>query len=270
MRLSGKVAVVTGASRGVGRAVALALAREGCSVVVAAKTESPDPRLPGTILDTARDIEALGARALPVKADVRKEEDVERLAQRTFEAFGRADVLVNNAGALFWGGLADTPPRRFDLVMDVNVRGAFLCTRAFLPALGRQGGHVLMMSPPVGTRRLPGRAPYLISKMGMTMLALALAEEARAQRICACALWPAALLESQATRHFGLGSFAQWRKPDILADAVVAVAASPFERYTGRALYDEDVLREEGVTDFSHYACVPGALTPPLCREMVE
>lgn len=270
MKLGGRVAIVTGASRGVGKAVALALAREGCNVVVAAKTAEPDARLPGTIYDTAREIEALGARALPVQLDVRDEDAIERMVATTHSTFGRIDVLVNNAGALLWANVADMPAKRFDLVMDVNVRAAFLCTRAVLPAMREQRrGHVVMMSPPVSTARLAGKAPYLLSKMGMTFLAIAVAEEEREAGIGACALWPVTMIESQATAHFGFGDRSQWRTPQILADATVAIVASEPERFSGRSLYDEEVLGADGPSDFSRYSCVPGASPPPLCREMI-
>lgn len=270
MRLSGRVAIVTGASRGVGKSVALALAREGCDVVVAAKTADPDPKLPGTIHDTAREVQALGRRALPLQVNVREAGDVERMVAETLAAFGRVDVLVNNAGALFWADVADMPPKRFDLVMDVNVRAAFLCTRAVLPAMRSQGGgRVVMMSPPVSTAKIAGKAPYMISKMGMTFLALAVAQEEREKGIGATALWPVTMIESQATLHFGLGTRAEWRTAEILADATVAIAAAPAEKFSGRALYDEEVLAEVGITDFARYACVPGTVPPPLCREMI-
>ena len=270
MKLEGKVAIVTGASRGVGKAVALALAREGCRVAVAAKTSEPDPKLPGTIHQTAQEIEALGVRALPLQVDVREEAEVARMVDQTLQSFGRVDLLVNNAGALFWANVADLPVKRFDLVMDVNVRAAFLCTRAVLPAMRAQkSGTVLMMSPKVSTTRLAGKAPYLLSKMGMTFLAVAVAEEEKASGIAACALWPVTMIESQATLHFGFGDRREWRTPQILADATVAIAAQP-ERYSGRAVYDEEVLADQGVTDLAKYACVPGARPAPVCREMIE
>jgi len=271
MRLAGKVAIVTGASRGVGKSVALALARAGCDVVVAAKTSEVNAKLPGTIHDTAAEVEKLGRRALAVPCNVREFEDVERLRARTLEAFGRIDFLVNNAGALFWSDVADWAPGKFDLVMDVNVRGAFLCSRAVIPAMRAQGGgRIVMMAPPIGTRKLAGKAPYLISKMGMTMLALAIAEEEKAHRIAANALWPVTLIESQAVRHFEFGKPEEWRRADILADATVELCAAPPE-VTGRALYDEEVLRERcGLSDFSRYSVVEGARPGPVCREMVE
>jgi citronellol/citronellal dehydrogenase len=268
MRLTGKVAVVTGASRGIGRAVALALAREGADIVVAAKTSEPHPKLPGTIHATAGEVRALGRRALAVACNVREYEDVERLRRETVAGLGRVDVLVNNAGAIHWADVGDFPPGKFDLVMGVNVRAAYLCSRAFLPYLRETRGHIVMMSPPVNVAKLAGKGPYLVSKMGMTMLAHAIAQEESAQGVKANALWPVTLIESEATRHFEMGSPDQWRKPSVVADAVVELVTSDL---TGRAVYDEDILRERrGLSDFSAYSCTPGANPPPLCREMVE
>jgi citronellol/citronellal dehydrogenase len=272
MRLTGQVAIVTGSSRGVGRAVALALAREGCDLVVAAKTDAPHPKLPGTIHATAEEVRGLGRRALALACNVREYEDVERLRDQTLSTFGRIDILVNNAGAIHWAGVADWSAGKFDLVFDVNVRAAFLCSRAVLPAMReRKHGHIVMMSPKVSTAKVAGKAPYLISKMGMTMLALAIAEEEREHGIAANALWPETMLESEATRHFQMGSPALWRTTEILADATVEIACAPPAELTGRALYDEEVLRERrGVTDFSRYSVIAGTTPPPLCRELVE
>jgi citronellol/citronellal dehydrogenase len=272
MRLQGQVAIVTGSSRGVGRAVALALAREGCDIVVAAKTDEPHARLPGTIHETAEEVRQLGRGALPVRCNVREFEDVEKMRAAALEAFGRIDILVNNAGALFFTPLAEWPVGKFDLVMEVNVRGAFLCTRALIPHLReRKQGRIVMMSPPVGVKKVAGKAPYLISKMGMTMLAHAVAEEERENGIAACALWPETMIESEATRYFELGSREQWRRPEILADATVELCCADAAKVSGRAFYDEEALRElGGITDFSSYSVVPGTTPAPVCREMVE
>lgn len=261
--MDGRVAFVTGASRGVGKAIALALARAGCDVVIAAKTVTADPRLPGTIHDTAREVEALGRRALPLPLDVRDDLQVERAAKGALDRFGRVDFLVNNAGALFWQPLADTPMRRFDLVMGVNARGAFACTHHLLPAMRAQGfGHVLMLSPPVEPAAAGGKIAYAISKFGMTLIAHGLAEEVRAENIAANALWPATMIESLATINWGLGDRTLWRKPEILADATLRIFAKEPRTFTGNALIDEDFLRAEGVTDFSSYRCDP-AHEPP-------
>jgi citronellol/citronellal dehydrogenase len=260
---AGKVAFVTGASRGVGKAIALALARQGCDVVVAAKTVTPDPRIPGTIGDTAREIEALGRRALPVALDVRDDAAVERAVKTALDRLGRVDFLVNNAGALFWHTLADTPLKKFDLVMDVNARGAFACTHHVLPAMRAQKfGHVLMMSPPVDAGAAGGKIAYAISKFGMTLIARGLAEEVREDNVAANALWPVTMIESLATINWGLGDRTLWRKPDILADATLRIFAKEPRTFTGHALLDEDFLRAEGVTDFAVYRCDP-AHEPP-------
>lgn len=254
----GKVAIVTGSSRGIGRAVALELARQGANVVVAAKSETSTPELPGSIHTVAEEINALGVRALPVRVDVRNEADIESMVKKTIATFGRIDVLVNNAGALWWKDVQETPIKRFDLLMGVNVRAAFACTQACLPHLQQHGhGHVLMYSPPVDLHALGGKVAYLISKFGMTMLAQGLAEEMRGKGVAVNALWPVTAIESQATIHFQIGDRASWRKPDIIADATLEIVTTQPSELTGRALLDEDFLRERGWTDFAQYRCDP-------------
>ncbi len=261
----GKVAVITGASRGIGRALALGLARAGWHVVIAAKSTTSTDRLPGSIHTVAAEVEALGTQALPVQVDVRDAEQIEQLAARTLERFGRIDLLVNNAGALHWAGLLDTPARRFDLVMSVNVRAAFLCCRAVLPAMiAQKRGHIVNMSPPLDLSMVPGRIAYSISKLGMTLLTFGLAEEVKSHNIAVNSLWPVTIIESQASINHALGTPALWRKPDILVDCVLRLAAKEPAALTGQALLDEDFLRGEGVTDFSGYSCVPGTEPPRL------
>ena len=263
--LKGRVGIVTGASRGIGRAIALGLAREGCDVVIAAKSTESTEKLPGSIFTVAAEVEALGSKALPVRVDVRDADQIERMAAQTLEQFGRIDILINNAGALHWAGILDTPPKRFDLVMDVNARAAFLCCRAVLPAMIREGsGHIVNMSPPLDFSILPGRVAYGISKLGMTLLTLGLAEEVRRHNVAVNSLWPATIIESQASINHGLGSPAMWRKPDILVDCVLQIVRKRPSELTGQALVDEDFLRTEGVTDFSTYACVAGSQPPRL------
>jgi len=260
-----QVAIITGASRGIGRALALGLARAGWSVVLAAKSTASTDRLPGSIHTVAQEVEALGGQALPVQVDVRHEDQIEALAARTLQHFGRIDLLVNNAGALFWQPLLDTPARKFDLVMGVNVRAAFLCCQAVLPAMIRQGrGHIINMSPPPDVSLTPGKIAYAVSKLGMTLLTHGLAEEMRPHRVAVNSLWPTTLIESQATIHWGLGDRSQWRKPDILVDCVLRLAAKDPEALTGQALLDEEFLRGEGVADFDAYACVPGSRPAPI------
>jgi citronellol/citronellal dehydrogenase len=263
MKFAGRVAMVTGASRGVGKALALRLAAEGCDVVVAAKTVAPDPKLPGTIHETVREIEALGRRALAAELDVRDDVAVERVVKQALEQFGHVDFLVNNAGALYWRSVAETEMKRFDLVMGVNARGAFACTRHVLPSmLARKFGHILMLSPPVDPRAGAGKVAYALSKFGMTLVAQGVAEEVRGQGVAANALWPATMIESQATIRWGLGDRTLWRTPEIVADAVVAIFAKPPDTMTGQALIDEDFLRSEGVTDFTRYRCDPDKEPP--------
>lgn len=258
-----KVAIVTGASRGIGRALVLGLARAGWDVAVAAKSVESTDKLPGSIHSVAAEAEALGAAALAVRADVRDDAQVEALAARTLERFGRVDLLVNNAGALHWADVADTPMKRFDLVMGVNARAAFACSHAVLPAMLRQGrGCIVNMSPPLDLSLVPGRVAYAISKLGMTLLTVGLAEEVRDKGVSVNSLWPVTVIESQASINHRLGTPEQWRKPDILVDCVLRLAERP--DVTGRALLDEDFLRECGVSDFGGYACVPGARPPRL------
>jgi citronellol/citronellal dehydrogenase len=269
--LSGRVAVVTGASRGIGRAVALGLARAGCHVVIAAKSTTPTEKLPGTIYTVAQEVEALGAQALPVPVDVRDEAQVEGMAAQALERFGRIDVLVNNAGALWWRPLLETPAKRFDLVMSVNARGAFLCARAVLPGMvERRWGHVINLSPPLDLAMVPGRIAYAISKLGMTLLTFGLAEEVRPHNVAVNSLWPVTVIESQASINWGLGTPQQWRKPDILVDCVLRLLEKEPATLTGQALLDEDFLRAEGVIDFSGYACVPGTNPPRLSWSMLS
>lgn len=267
--LEGRVAIVTGASRGIGKACALALAKRGCDIVVAAKTETPDPRLPGTIHDTAKEVEALGRRALALSVDVRDDAKVEDMAKQTLDRFGRIDILINNAGALWWRPVLETPAKRFDLVMGVNARAAFLCARACLPAMiERQWGHIVNMSPPIDLRPVPGRVAYFISKYGMTLIAHGLAEEVKEHNVAVNALWPVTMVESQATINYGLAGREQWRKADIVADATVAIVEKPPSFRTGKALLDEEVLMADGIKDFSRYACVPGTNPPPILWEV--
>jgi citronellol/citronellal dehydrogenase len=263
--LQGRVAVVTGSSRGIGRCIALALARAGCNVVVVGKSTESTEKLPGSIFSVAAEVEALGSEALPVRADVRDAEQIEGMAAQTLARFGRIDLLVNNAGALHWAGILDTPPKRFDLVMGVNTRAAFLCCRAVLPAMIRVGGgHIVNMSPPLDSSILPGRVAYGISKLGMTLLTVGLAEELRPHNIAVNSLWPVTIIESQASINHQLGTPEMWRKPDILADCVLRLVQKPPSEVTGQALLDEDFLRAEGVTDFGAYACVAGSYPPRL------
>ncbi len=264
MRLQNRIVFITGASRGIGKAVALACAREGASIVVTAKTEvENNPRLPGTIYDVAREVEALGVKALPIRLDVRDEAACEAAVAKAIEHFGRIDALVNNAGALWWADVIDTPVKKFDLIMGINVRASFVLSHAVLPHMMKQRyGHIIMMSPPVDASACAHHGAYAVSKFGMTMISHAIAQEGREHNVTAHALWPATAIESYATMNFGLGGPELWRKADILADATVALLAKEPSERAGRAWVDEELLRLEGVTDFSKYQCVPGVEPP--------
>jgi citronellol/citronellal dehydrogenase len=263
--LRDRVAIITGASRGIGRAIALGLARHGCPVVIAAKSTAPTEKLPGSIYTVAQEVEALGGQALPVQVDVRDAGQVEAMAAQARQRFGRIDILINNAGALWWRPLLETPAKRFDLVMAVNARAAFLAAQAVLPAMiERRWGHIINMSPPIDLKVVPGRIAYFISKFGMTLLTHGLAEEVRSHNIAVNSLWPVTVIESQASINWNLGARETWRKPDILVDCVLRLVRKEPGAVTGQALLDEDFLRQEGVTDFSGYACVPGVEPPRL------
>jgi citronellol/citronellal dehydrogenase len=266
MRLKDRVVFITGASRGIGRACALACAKEGADVVIAAKTEvAENPKLPGTIHDVAKEVQARGRRALPVKLDVRDDAACEAAVKQAIEHFGHVDCLVNNAGALYWADVVATPVKRFDLIMGVNVRASFVLAHAVLPhMMDRKYGHILMMAPPVDMDAVAGHGAYSVSKFGMTMIAQAITEECAEHNVTAHALWPATAVESYATMNFGLGGPEIWRKADIIADATVALLAKEPSARPGKAWIDEDLLREEGVTDFSKYQCVPGSEPPRL------
>lgn len=266
--LKDKVVLITGASRGVGAACALALARAGAHLALAAKTVDPHPRLPGTLGEVAAGVRALGREAIILPTDVRDEAQVEEMVAATARHFGRLDALINNAGAIFLAPVAEWPTKRFDLVVGVNVRAAFLASRAAIPHLRERGGHVLMMSPPVNFKAAPGKAPYLTSKIGMTLLAAAI--DAEEPDIAAHALWPVTAIQTAATEVFGLGTPETWRTPEILADATVSLLRRDPRSSTFKAWLDEEVLALDGVTDLSRYNVVAGTTPPPLSVTMVD
>ena len=257
--LTGQVAVITGSSRGIGKNIALRLARAGADIVVAAKSELSRDSLPGSIHETVSEIEAFGRQALAVRTDVRDAEQLESMVEAALERFGRIDILINNAGALHWRPIADTPPKRYDLMMEVNARAAFIASHFVLPHMIERGsGTIIQMSPPIDLRMLPGKTGYCMSKFGMSLLAMGMGAEVKATEIKSCALWPATAIESQATINHKLGGPQFWRTADILADAVGAILAANSEQVNGKCLVDEDVLSMMGVSDFEPYNCVEG------------
>jgi citronellol/citronellal dehydrogenase len=241
MDFRGRVAIVTGGSRGIGREVVLALASRGASVVIAAKTTEDQPTLPGTIHTVADEARALGGKALAVKTDLRDEESMRGCVAETVAAFGRIDILINNASALWWQNIADTPSKRFDLITQINARGTFIMTQLCLPHMERNGfGRVITMSPPISNvpGAFAGRTAYNISKFGMTMVALGVAAEYAGKNITGHSLWPATIIESLASINFQLGERDSWRKATILSDATLAII-SEGPQFTGEQLIDD-------------------------------
>ncbi len=255
--LHGRVAVVTGASRGIGRALALRLAREGAAVAVAAKSEHSTERLPGNIHETVDAIRAAGGRALAVPADVRDEDAIRNLIERTVAEFGRLDILVNNAGAIWTQPILKTPPKRFDLMMGVNARAAYIACYYALPHMVKQQwGHVLNMCPPLNERPAEGKVAYMMSKLGMARVAVGVAAEHGRDHIAANALWPRTIVESQASIGWKMADRSQWRTPEIVCDASLAIFAQEPPTSTGRQWIDEEALTElAGITDFDGYWC---------------
>jgi len=255
--LHGRVAVITGASRGIGKALAIRLAQEGADVVVAAKSEQSTDKLPGSIHETADAIRAVGRRALAIPTDVRNEDAIRNTVEQTIAEFGRLDILVNNAGAIWTQPILQTPPKRFDLMMGINVRAAYIACYYALPHMVKQQwGHVLNMCPRLTLDPSPGRVAYMISKLGMARLAIGLAAEHSKDNIAGNALWPRTIIESQASINWNMADRSQWRTPEILCDASLAIFGQEPRTCTGRQWIDEEVLTElVGVTNFDHYWC---------------
>jgi citronellol/citronellal dehydrogenase len=257
--LEGKTMFISGASRGIGLAIALRAARDGANVALVAKTAEPHPKLEGTIYTAAEAIEEAGGTALPVVGDIRSEESVVGAVEQAVEKFGGIDIVVNNASAIAISGTEALPMKRYDLMQDINVRGTFLVTKTCAPHL-RNGSnpHILTLSPPISLepRWLGPHIGYTIAKYGMTLCALGFAEEFREAGIASNALWPRTLVATAAVQNLlgGEEAMARARKPEVYADAAYAILNRPSREYTGNAALCEDVLVEEGVTDFSQYA----------------
>ena len=266
--LAGKTLFITGASRGIGRAIALRAARDGANVAIAAKSSVPNPKLPGTIHSVAAEVEAAGGRALPIKCDIREEEQVHAAVAATVEAFGGIDILVNNASAIWLAGALDTPMKRFDLMQQVNARGSFLCAQACLPHLLKAPNpHILTLAPPpnLDPKWWGPHTGYTLAKMGMSFVTLGLAAEFGPQGVAVNALWPRTVIATDALNMIPGVEVARCRKPEIMADAAHAILVRQAAGFSGHFLIDEDVLRQAGVADFSGYAVDPSqALLPDL------
>lgn len=269
--LAGKTLFITGASRGIGLAIALRAARDGANVAIAAKSAVPNPKLPGTIHTAAAAVEAAGGKALALQCDIRDEDAVRAAVAATVDAFGGIDILVNNASAIWLRGALDTPMKRFDLMQQVNSRGSFLCAQACLPhLLQAPNPHILTLCPPpsLDPKWWGPHTAYTLAKMGMSFVTLGLAAEFGPQGVAVNALWPRTLIATDALNMIPGVSASNARTPAIMADAAHAVLVRPANGFSGRFLIDEDVLREAGVTDFSGYAVDPSQpLLPDLYVE---
>lgn len=262
MGLKGKTIFITGATRGIGREIALKCARDGANVVVTGKTAEPHPRLSGTIHTVAKEIESAGGAALAIQLDVRDAEAVAVAVRRTAEVFGGLDCLVNNASAISLTGTLETPVRRLDLMLAVNLRGTFVCSQACIPHLKKAANpHILNLSPPLNMhpRWFKDHVAYTMAKYGMSMCTLGMAEELRAHGIAVNSLWPRTTIATAAIEvNFPEAMLRASRKPAIMAEAAYAILNRDSRRTTGNFYIDETVLREEGVTDFDQYAVTPG------------
>ena len=264
MSLANRTLFITGASRGIGLAIALRAARDGANVVVAAKTAEPHPKLPGTIHTAARAIEEAGGRPLPLTLDVRDEAAVATAVEKAAATFGGIDILVNNASAISLTGTLETPVRIYDRMMTVNARGTFVCSQACLPHLKRSANpHILNLSPPLNldARWFAPHVAYTMAKYGMSLCVLGMAREFAADGIAVNALWPRTAIATAAI-EFAIGSQEMLRfcrKPEIVADAAYAILTRASRELTGQFLIDDEVLAAAGVTDFERYQVEPGA-----------
>ena len=263
MSLSGKTLFITGASRGIGLAIALRAARDGANIAIAAKTAEPHPKLPGTVYSAAREIEQAGGHALPLVVDVRDEAAVVAAVRECAEHFGGIDICVNNASAINLASIAQIDMRRYDLIQQINTRGTFVASRACLPYLQRAANpHILTLSPPLDLRPkwFAGHLAYSLSKYGMSLCMLGLAEEFRAAGVACNALWPRTTIATAAV-EFALGGtemMRRSRKPEIVAEAAYVILNRPSRECTGQFFIDDNVLFDAGVRDFGAYSVQPG------------
>ncbi|MFN3950574.1 SDR family oxidoreductase [Microbacterium sp.] len=261
--LAGKTVLMSGGSRGIGLAIALRAARDGANIALLAKTDTPHPKLEGTVHTAAEAIRAAGGRALPIVGDVRDEASITEAVLRTVGEFGGIDIVVNNASVIDLSGSLELATKKYDLMQDVNVRGTFLLSRAAVPQLRDAANpHILSLSPPLNVtpRWLGAHTGYSLAKFGMTMATLGIAEEFAGDGIAANTLWPRTTIATAAVKNVIGGDrlMAVSRTPEIYADAAYEVLCAPSRELTGRTLIVEDVLEGAGVTDFARYAAVPG------------
>lgn len=264
MSFKGRTVFITGGSRGIGKSIALRLAKEGANISVAAKSIEEHPKLRGTIFSAAKEITDAGGKALPVQCDIRYEEQINQAINKTIETFGSIDILINNASAISLTTTENTDPRRFDLIHDINVRGTFLVSRACIPYL-RNGinPHILNLSPPINMapQWFGNHLAYTLSKYNMSMIALGLAEELKKDKIAANTLWPRTTIATAAVQNLlgGDALMKMSRTPEIVADAAYYILSRPSEKCSGNFFIDDEVLMQEGITNLEKYSVVPGA-----------
>ncbi len=266
--LKDKVIFITGASRGIGREIALRCARDGAKVIIAAKTDQPHPKLEGTIHTVAEEVEAAGGKALALQLDIRDDNKVIECVEKAVSTFGGIDVLVNNASAIFIAHTLETPMKRYDLINSVNARGTFICSQACIPHLKKSSNpHILTLSPPLNMnpKWFKDNLAYTMSKYGMSMCTLGMSEEFRSDGIAVNSLWPKTTIATAAIEvNFPKQIMQASRKPSIMADAAHAILTSDSRQTTGNFFIDEDLLRTRGVSDFSQYAVNPSV---PLMQD---
>ncbi|WP_407466033.1 SDR family oxidoreductase [Xanthomonas campestris] len=271
MTLSGKTLFITGASRGIGLAIALRAARDGANVAIAAKSAVANPKLPGTIHSAAAEVNAAGGQGLALKCDIREEDQVRAAVAATVDTFGGIDILVNNASAIWLRGTLDTPMKRFDLMQQVNARGSFVCAQACLPhLLQAPNPHILTLAPPPSLNPAwwGAHTGYTLAKMGMSLVTLGLAAEFGPQGVAINALWPRTVIATDAINMLPGVDAAACRRPEIMADAAHAVLTRDAAGFHGQFLIDDEVLAQAGITDLSGYAVDPQrALLPDLFLE---
>ncbi|MGH8238492.1 MAG: SDR family oxidoreductase [Steroidobacteraceae bacterium] len=265
MSLKGKTLFISGASRGIGLAIGIRAARDGANVAIAAKSDQPHPKLPGTIHTAAREVEEAGGKALAMQVDIRDENAVAQAAQQCADRFGGIDILVNNASAISLSGTLETPMKRFDLMFGVNVRGTFVCSQACLPFLKQsaQAGrnpHILNLSPPLSMKAkwFAPHVAYTMAKYGMSMCVLGMAEEFRPEGIGVNALWPRTVIATAALQVIPMANPKLGRSPEIMADAAYAILTRNARECTGNFFIDDEVLASAGVKDLDRYAMTPG------------
>jgi citronellol/citronellal dehydrogenase len=264
MPFHNKTVIITGASRGIGKAIGLRLAKEGANIVIASKSVEENPKLGGTIFSAAAEMEAAGGKALAVQCDIRFEDQIQNVVDRTVEKFGGIDILINNASAINLSPTEQTEPKRFDLMYDINVRGTFMMSRACIPYLKKgNNAHILNLSPPINMDRkwFVGHLAYTISKYDMTMIALGLAAELKNYNIAANTLWPRTTIATAAVQNLLGGDMLMKmsRTPEILSESAFYILSRPSAECTGNCFIDEAVMAEEGITDLSKFSVVPGA-----------